>query len=72
MAVADDGGNSGQCRQFFRGALSIATGSNDVGLGIDTVCAPDAGTSFAVSFCSDAAGVDDDDLRSGGMALVSA
>ena len=70
MAVADDGGDAGDGGQFFRSALGVAAGCDDAGCGVKAVGAADVGAGFAVGFGGDAAGVDDDHIGFGWLALV--
>ena len=69
MAVSDYGGDAGKRGQFLRCALGVAAGGDDAGIWIVAVSAADEGAGFAVSFGSDAAGVDDDYIGLGGEAL---
>ena len=66
MAVADNGGDSGHCCQFFGSALSIATGDDDAGFGVEAVGAADVGSCLTVCFGCNGAGVDDHDIGIGG------
>jgi len=72
VAVADDGGDAGDCGQFVWGALGIATSDDDAGLGVEAVGTADEGAGGAVSLGGDAAGVDDDDFGFVGVRLVEA
>ena len=59
MAIADDGGYTGETSYFLGSALSVAAGDDDAGAGIEAVSAPDVSASFAVGLGGNAAGVDD-------------
>jgi hypothetical protein len=60
MAVADDGGHSGQAGKGFRLALGITTSDDDGRVGVETMGAADEGARGAVGLGRYAAGVDDD------------
>jgi hypothetical protein len=69
VAVADDGGHSGHCGQFIRGALSIAAGDDNPGLRIEAMRAADKGACGAVGFGGYAAGIHDHYIGGGGRSL---
>jgi hypothetical protein len=71
VAVADYGGDSGECGNLVGSALGIAARGDDAGLGVLPVGASDVSAGFAISFGSDAAGVDDDHIGFGGKACGS-
>ena len=66
MAVSDDGDDSRERGEFFRGALGVAARSDNAGFGIVAMSAAYPCACFAISFGGDAAGVDDDDVGFGG------
>ena len=59
VAVADDSGNAGERGQLFGGALGVAAGGDDAGIGVEAMGAANVGTGFAIGFGRDAAGVYD-------------
>ena len=59
MAVADHGRHAINACQFRRGALRIAAGHQDPGVGVEPVGASDKGSRRAISLCRNTAGVDD-------------
>ena len=65
VAVADDGGDTGDAGEFFRSALGIAAGDDDARVRVEAMRAADVGAGFAVGFGGDAAGVDDDHIGVG-------
>ena len=69
VAVADDGGHTGEGGEFRRGALRIAAGDDDLSRGVDAVGAADESAGCAVRFGGDAAGVDDDEVGGRGRLL---
>ena len=62
VAIADDGSDAGQSGKFVGRALGIATGDDDARAGIAAMGAADIGTSGAVGFGGDGAGVDEDEI----------
>lgn len=62
VAVADDGGNAGDCCQLLRRALGVTAGDEDARGGIAAACAADEGAGGAIGFRGDRAGVDDDHI----------
>lgn len=65
VAVAEDGGDAGQCGKFLRRALGVAAGDDDVGRRVATVDAADVGAGSAIGLGGDGAGVDEDDVGAG-------
>jgi hypothetical protein len=61
VAVADDGADAFEARQFFGCALCVASGDDDSGVGILAMDAADEGTGAAVGIGGDTAGIHDDD-----------
>ena len=59
MAISDNGRDSWKRGKFCGSALGVTARSDDPGMGIESMCATDIGTRFAISFGSDAAGIDD-------------
>jgi len=70
MAVADDGGDAGHGCQFLGRALRIAARDDDAGGRIAAMGAADEGAGRAIGLGGDAAGIDDDDIGSQGLALA--
>ena len=62
MAVADHGGDTGQCGEFFRGALGIATGSDDAAVGVLAMGAANVCAGLPISLGGNAAGIHDDHI----------
>ncbi len=62
MAVADDSVDFGEGGDFFRGALGVAAGDDDAGLGVLATDAAEVYASLAVGFRGDAAGVYNNDI----------
>ena len=72
VAVADDGGDTGNFGQLLRGALRVAAGDDDARRGAAAMDAADVGAGFAIGFGGDATGVDDDDVGfDGGLGLTA-
>ena len=67
MAVADDGGYSGERGEFGGSALCVASCGDDAGLRVLAMGAADVGAGFAVGLSGDAAGVDNDHVCFGGQ-----
>lgn len=70
VAVADNGGDTGDGGQLFRSALGVATGCDDTCCGVKAVGAADVGARFAIGFSGYAAGIDDDHVGFCWLALV--
>jgi hypothetical protein len=69
VAVAHDGADAGQLREFFGGALSVAACGQDSGVWIDAVGSANEGPGFPIRFGGDAARVDDNHVYVRGTAL---
>src|SRR6266567_3707430 len=72
MAIADDGGNSGQAGEGFRFALGVATGNDDARIGVEAMGAANESARGTVGLGRYAAGVDDDHIGGCGLLLVQA
>lgn len=66
VAIANHGRDSRKCGELFWGALRVATRRDNSGFGIVAVSSTYPCPCFAICFGSDAAGVDDDNVGSGG------
>ena len=71
MAVADDGGDSRERCEFFRGPLGVAARGNDASFWIAAVNPANPCAGFAVSLGGDATGVHDYDVGMGGERFAS-
>ena len=60
--------DAGQRRDFFRRALRVAAGDQDLRLGVLPMDAADGGTRVLIGRCGDGAGIQDDDFGLGGSA----
>ena len=69
MAVANHRRDPGKAGELIRSALNIADCGNDTSLGIEAVGAANEGTSFAIGFGCNAAGVDHDYVGVGWLAF---
>ena len=58
VRVADDLGHAGEGGDFFRGALRVAAGDDDLGFGIFAMNAADGGAGVLVGRGGDSAGVE--------------
>jgi hypothetical protein len=62
VGVADYGSDAGEGGDFFGGALGVASGDENFGVGIVTLEAADGGARVLVGGVSDGAGVEDDEV----------
>jgi len=65
VAIADNGGDAGECGEFLWSALGIAAGDDDAGFRIDAVGSADEGARGAIGLGGDGAGVYDDHVCAG-------
>ncbi len=63
VRVPDDQADARQRRQLFRGALGVATGDQNSGVGIFAMKAADGCARVLIGRRSDGAGIQDDDFR---------
>lgn len=70
VGVADDLGYARQGGDFFWGALGVASGDDDLAVGILTVDAADGSSGIVVGGSSDRASIQDDDFGAGGASVT--
>ena len=61
MRVADDQADAGEFCDLFGGALRVASGDDDAGVGVLALHAADGGAGVLIGRSGDGAGVEDDD-----------
>src|ERR1700752_2060173 len=66
MRIADDLGDAGDGGVFLGGALGVASGDDDLGVGILAVDAADGGAGIVIGGGGDGAGIEHDEFGAGG------